>query len=462
MNYIIINFLIYLLSILTISQSPLAEPPNIIFYLSDDQDQIDYNVYGNKLVPSDAVNRLASEGMKFENAFTTQAICAPSRSQIFTGLYPIKNGCYANHLPVKKDIRDINDYLQSVGYDVVLAGKSHVKPNSVFNWSKYFKNIGKQLPLENIKEFIINSKNPYCLIIASDYPHGPFPNKTSFKNQDIFKTPYDTNFPLNNQKGYYENILNDNNQLTEILDFIDDNELAKETLFIYASDHGLRGKWSVNEVGLKIPFIVRWPNVVKPGTTNSNLINLVDVLPTIIDATGNKIPKNLDGSSFLELLKGSKKSIRKFSYGISTRQNVRNAKIFPSRSVRDYRYKYIRNYNSIEIYEKNLTNNELINQFIKMGAEEFKNVPYEEFYDLKSDPFELNNLINIKRDNKNVAKLKRELDRWMVSQNDILMSDKLPLIKPTLHPLDKNTQWTKVPFILRNKLIKEFYIESHY
>ena len=291
MNYLIINFLIYLLSILTISQSHVTEPPNIIFYLSDDQDQIDYNVYGNDLVPSDAVNRLANEGMKFENAFTTQAICAPSRSQIFTGLYPIKNGCYANHLPVKKDIRDINDYLQSVGYDVVLAGKSHVKPNSVFNWSKYFKNIGKQLPLENIKDFIINSKNPYCLIIASDYPHGPFPKKTSFENEDIFKTPYDTNFPLNNQKGYYENILNDNNQLTEILDFIIDNELAKETLFIYASDHGLRGKWSVNEVGLKIPFIVRWPNVVKPGTTNSNLINLVDVYPQLLMQQGIRFQK---------------------------------------------------------------------------------------------------------------------------------------------------------------------------
>ena len=97
-----LNLFIYIISFLFISEVELKNQPNIIFYISDDQDQIDYNVYGNNLVPSEAVNKLANEGMRFQNAYTTQAICAPSRSQIFTGLYPIKNGCYANHLPVKK------------------------------------------------------------------------------------------------------------------------------------------------------------------------------------------------------------------------------------------------------------------------------------------------------------------------------------------------------------------------
>ena len=72
--------------------------PNIIFYLADDQDQIDYGIYGNNLVKTPAVDKLANEGIKFNNAYTTQAICAPSRSQIFTGLYPLKNGCMANNI----------------------------------------------------------------------------------------------------------------------------------------------------------------------------------------------------------------------------------------------------------------------------------------------------------------------------------------------------------------------------
>lgn len=70
------------------------QKPNIIFYLADDQDVYDYGCYGNEKVNTAAVDRLAKEGMLFTNAFTAQAICAPSRSQIFTGNYPVKNGCF--------------------------------------------------------------------------------------------------------------------------------------------------------------------------------------------------------------------------------------------------------------------------------------------------------------------------------------------------------------------------------
>ena len=453
--------ILYLFAILILNETQNKNTPNIIFYLSDDKDQIDHNVYGNNLVPSNPINRLAYEGMTFENAYTTQAICAPSRSQIYTGLYPIKNGCYANHLPVKKSIADVNDYLQSLGYEVVLAGKSHVNPSSVFNWTKYFKNEGKLLPMSKIKNYIKNVKKPFCLFIASDYPHGPFPINTEFEENDIYDNPYSKKYRLNNEKGYYQNILSDNNQLTEILDFIDINGMDKNTLFIYASDGGLRGKWSVDEVGLKIPLIIRWPKIIKPGSKNSDLINLVDILPTIIEATGNKIPKNLDGFSFLSSLKGISNK-RKYTYGISTRQNVRNAKVFPSRSIRDDQFKYVVNFNSYEIYEQNLGIDSIKNEFIKIGAESFKNKPFEELYDLDNDPYEMSNLINDKSLTNVVEKLKIELNIWMIAQNDFLINNKMPLIKPTLHPLDKETEWTNVPDGLKNKIKLSTYMDSHY
>ena len=459
-NLILKTFL-YLFSILIINVTQNKNTPNIIFYLSDDKDQIDHNVYGNNLVPSNPINRLSIEGMTFENAYTTQSICAPSRSQIFTGLYPIKNGCYANHLPVKKSIADVNDYLQSFGYEVVLAGKSHVYPNSVFNWTKYFENEGKLLPMSKIKNYIKNAKKPFCLFIASDYPHGPFPLKTEFEENDIYDNPYSKKYSLNNEKGYYQNILSDNNQLTEILDFIDINDMDENTLFIYASDGGLRGKWSVDEVGLKIPLIIRWPKIIEPGSENSDLVNLVDILPTIIEATGNKIPKNLDGFSFLSSFKGVSNK-RKYTYGISTRQNVRNAKVFPSRSIRDDQFKYIVNFNSHEIYEQNLGIDSIKNEFIKIGAESFKNKPYEELYDLDNDPYEMTNLINDKSLTNVMEKLKKELKSWMLEQNDFLINNKMPLIKPTLHPLDKETEWTKVPDGLENKIKLSTYMDSHY
>lgn len=101
--------------------------PNFIFYLSDDQDLLDYGAYGNPKVYTPAVDNLAKEGMKFTNFYTSQAICAPSRSQIFTGMYPLKNGCMANHLPVKPNLKTIIDYLGKEGYEVVLVGKGDRK-----------------------------------------------------------------------------------------------------------------------------------------------------------------------------------------------------------------------------------------------------------------------------------------------------------------------------------------------
>ena len=134
-KYIIIPLLLLLSNKISNNEVNISDKPNFIFYLSDDQDHLDYSIYGNDLVESSAVEELASKGMVFNNFYTAQAICSPSRSQLLTGMYPVKNGCYANHIPVKSNISSITKYLKQAGYDVYLAGKSHVKPSSVFNLS---------------------------------------------------------------------------------------------------------------------------------------------------------------------------------------------------------------------------------------------------------------------------------------------------------------------------------------
>ena len=138
-KYILLVFvLLSLYSFSTYDQEIINDVrPNIILYLSDDQDKLDFGCYGNPNVKTSNVDKLASEGIKFNNFYTSQAICAPSRSQIFTGMYPVKNGCMANHIGVKPNVESITSLLKSSGYEVVLAGKSHVKPNKVFDWT-YF------------------------------------------------------------------------------------------------------------------------------------------------------------------------------------------------------------------------------------------------------------------------------------------------------------------------------------
>ena len=394
-KYIIIPLLLLLSNKISNNEVNISDKPNFIFYLSDDQDQLDYSIYGNDLVESSAVEELASKGMVFNNFYTAQAICSPSRSQLLTGMYPVKNGCYANHIPVKSNISSITKYLKQAGYDVYLAGKSHVKPSSVFNWSHYFPLKDKRyFQLNKIKDFITNAKKPYCIFIASTFPHGPFINDQNYTKKDVLMQPYEDYIP-NFKPSYYSNIKKDNDQLQQVLNIVDsvDNE---NIMFFYASDHGISGKWGVYEKGLRAPLVIRWPKNIKEGTRYDGLLSFVDIMPTILDIAGAEIPKDIDGKSFADVFLNNNTQINKYVYGVGTKQNVRDAKIFPSRSIRDEKFKYIINFNSIEVYENNFTDNDILNQFIEIGAKAFPNTPYEELYDLSNDPYEKNNIANSK------------------------------------------------------------------
>jgi uncharacterized sulfatase len=403
-------------------------PPNFIFYLADDQDQLDYGVYGNPKVHTPAVDALAKEGMRFTNFYTSQAICAPSRSQIFTGMYPVKNGCMANHLPVKPDVKTVINYMESAGYEVVLAGKGHVKPNTVFQWSKYFTSVAhRYLPLKDLENYLKTADKPFCVFVTSDYPHGPYPKSSNYSKKDVFKLPYDKGNFKKFKTGYYQNIEDDNTQLERVLQMVERYGLAHNSVFIYASDHGISGKWGVAEQGLKVPFVVRWPGVVQPNSVSESLLNFVDVLPTFLDIIGVKIPKSIDGKSFYTTLKGDNQPIHQYVYSLATKQNIQQCKVFPTRAVRDAHYKFIRNYNSIEV-----------------------------------DPYQSNNIIN-KPGLANVKKeLSKALQSWMEDQNDFLVHQKMPLIKPTLHPLDRNSKWNKVSSEVEGKLTKNDYYPVHY
>ena len=438
-------------------------PPNFIFYLADDQDQLDYGAYGNPKVHTPAVDQLAKEGMKFTNFYTSQSICAPSRSQLFTGMYPVKNGCMANHLPVKKDIKTVIDQLVAEGYEVVLAGKSHVKPNSVFKWTKYFGSIDhRYLPLDAINSYLAKVKKPFCLFVTSDYPHGPYPKDGDYTKNDTYSLPYSGSNVPNYKPGYYKNIKSDNTQLEAVLEMVDSHNLRDNSIFIYASDHGISGKWGVSEQGLKIPFVVRWPGVVAPGTTSQTMLSLVDVLPTFLDILASKIPSSIDGKSFYKTLKGNESPVNDYIFSLATRQNIQACKVFPTRAVRGKRYKFIRNYNALEVYTSNLGKNSVINSFIKLGAESFPKIPYEELYDLENDPYQKNNLIKNSKFDIVKSQLSQVLHTWMVSQDDFLILNKMPLIKPTLHPLDRNSKWNKVSKENLNGLKSNDYMKSHY
>jgi len=447
--------------------------PNIIFYLADDQDVYDYGCYGNEKVHTVAVDRLAKEGILFANAFTAQAICAPSRSQLFTGNYPLKNGCFANHTATKPDIKSVTTYMKTLGYEVILAGKSHVKPSSVYQWDKEWEPVPKKdvprdyIPLDSIENYLKTAKKPFCMFITSKYPHGKY---FDVKNPDVNDLKF---YPFNESKkssiayvksraGYYRSIEEDNTQIEKVLDLID-TYLNDNTLFIYSADHGVSGKFTVKDIGLKVPFVVRWPRVVKAGTTSNQLIHYTDVLPTFIEAAGGIVPENMDGKSFLPLLKGEDVTINNYIYGVRTNQNILNSEIFPSRMIRNQRYKYIRNFNAKEVVNQNLTGNSNVDYFIKRGANTHKNEPFEELYDLQNDPFEQNNLAQNPEFKLMKAQLAKDMFAWMKAQNDILDETigNMPIITAKGErgfKLDRDTPTRKIPDSIKNTLTKDNYI----
>ena len=449
------------------------EKPNIIFYLADDQDVYDYGCYGNEKVNTTAVDRLAKEGMLFTNAFTAQAICAPSRSQVFTGNYPVKNGCFANHTATRPHIESVTSRMKKLGYQVVLAGKSHVKPASVYQWDKEWEPVPKKdvprdyIPLDSIESYLKTVKKPFCMFITSKYPHGKY---FDVKNPDVNNLKF---YPFNEDKknneayiksrsGYYRSIEEDNTQIEKVLAFVD-TYLNENTLFIYSADHGVSGKFTVKDIGLKVPFVVRWPKVIKAGTISNQLIHYTDVLPTFMDIAGGKVPENIDGKSFLSILKGNDVAVNKYVYGVRTNQNILNSEIFPSRMIRDKRYKYIRNFNSLEVVEQNLTGKPNVDYFIKRGANKFKNEPFEELYDLENDTFEQNNLANNPEFKLMKKQLSTDMFAWMKTQGDILDETigNMPIITPKGKKgfkLDQDTPRRKIPDSIKNSLTKDDYI----
>ena len=455
------------------SETQSTTKPNLIFYLADDQDVYDYGCYGNEKVNTAAVDRLAKEGMLFTNAFTAQAICAPSRSQLFTGKYPLKNGCFANHTATRPNIQSVTTQMKKLGYNVVLAGKSHVKPASVYQWDKEWlpvpkKNVPRDyIPLDSIEAYFKTTKKPFCMFITSKYPHGKYFDVENPNADDIMFYPFNEHKKedkafVKSKAGYYRSIEEDNTQIEGVLKLVDEY-LDDNTLFIYSADHGVSGKFTVKDIGLKVPFVARWPKVIKAGATSNQLIHYTDVLPTFMAIAGGKVPSDIDGHSFLPLLQGNNVEVNKYVYGVRTNQNILNSEVFPSRMIRDKRYKYIRNFNSLEVVDQNLTGKPHVDYFIKRGANKYKSEPFEELYDLQNDPFEQNNLIKNPELQSVKEQLKKDLFSWMKSQGDILDESlgNMPIITPKGKKgfkLDQDTPRRKIPDSIKNTLKKDDYI----
>ncbi len=336
------------------------EKPNILFIIADDLGWKDTSFNGSQFFETPNIDKLASQGMFFTNAYANAPNCAPSRAAIMSGQYAPRTGVYTVGSSVRGESEwraliptpnqhrldaekiTIAEALKPAGYTTGFVGKWHLgatqdqngpaeqgydvnvagcyngKPTSYF--SPYDHEILKDGPKgeyltdrltdEAISFMEKHKKNPFFLTMAYHSPHTPIQAKDSIMQKYIAKTPSNGQFdPI-----YAAMIESLDTNIGRLLDTLESLKISENTLVVLFSDNGglhavtsmkpLKGfKGMLNEGGIRVPMLVKWPGKVAPATVCHDPVIGTDFYPTFLEIAGAEKPENyqLDGESLLPL-----------------------------------------------------------------------------------------------------------------------------------------------------------------
>jgi N-sulfoglucosamine sulfohydrolase len=447
-------------------QSPQApdeetDSVNVLLIISEDNGP-HLGCYGDRNIATPNIDRLASEGVRFENAHTTQSVCSPGRASIFTGLYPHQCGQIglATHNYAQYEaFPNLFSLLKDHGLRTGLIGKLHVNPASDFPMDMWwndpefisFNNRDVRQMAQVADAFITESADPFFLTIAYPDAHLPLLRQqcgipeVPYEADDVTVLPQvGVDSPRLRQQAadYYNCMSRLDTAVGLLLDALDRSGKAEETLVIFTTDHGAqfsRGKTTCYEGGLRVPHIVRWPGVSATGTVREELVSHVDILPSITEALGVPTPTGA-GQSQVPLWKGHTTDQTTDQTATEWRTHVcaewtgaNPPCYFPQRSIRSARYKLIVNYladrpnpNAMyysgpdQLWKPGATVQEISTSAaeVRTAYATFLNPPREELYDLDEDPWEFNNRVNdpdlaLVRD-----ELRTELAAWQAQTDD--------------------------------------------
>ena len=407
-----------------------AERPNVLIIMADDCTHNDLPLYGGQNAVTPNIDRFASQGLTFNRAYLSEAMCQPCRAELFSGQYPMRNGCAWNHAASRPTTTSIPQHLRPLGYRTGLAGKVHVKPQSVFPFTRVegferscVRDPTRTHDLEPTRRFITkDDQQPFCLVIALVEPHVPWVmgDASQYPPRKLKLPPNIADTPRTRQDfaRYLAEITYMDGQIGEILDLLKQTGHEDDTLVLFTSEQGAQFpgcKWTNWDTGLHTALIARLPGRIAGDKRTDALVQYADVLPTLLDAAGAPPNKRLDGTSFLPVLLGKQITHRDYVYGMHN--NIPN--LAPE-----------------EIYiEKHLMgvqgNGKLNNPYwASWVAEAWSNPhtyslvkrytrrPAEELYHTSEDPYEMTNLADSPEHAQIKSTLSAELERWMKSQGD--------------------------------------------
>ncbi|MBV6646014.1 MAG: sulfatase-like hydrolase/transferase [Cyclobacteriaceae bacterium] len=407
-------------------------PPNILWIVSEDNGPF-LGCYGDSLATTPNLDKLAERGIRYTNAYANAPVCAPARATIITGMYPITLGLenMRSKYGIPDFVKFFPRYLRELGYYTTnRSKKDYNTKDQPEAWD------------ESSKSADYNNRNPgqpFFHIVNLMTTHESRLHRDSVaKDHDPTQVnipPYhpDTKEVRNDWAVYYDRMSEMDSQVGKILQKLNTDGVEDNTIVFYYSDHGgalPRSKRFLFESGLKIPMIVHIPEMYKSlapqvmGTTSEDMVSFIDLAPTVLSLAGMQVPDHMQGRSFL----GKKVNPpRPYNYAFRGRMDER---IDVSRSITDGRYRYTRNYMPHRPYAQYIgylwrapsmrswQDQFELGQLNAVQDAFFRPKPFEELYDLNTDP---HNVINLAENSDfRVTKegLSEALDQWQIEVKD--------------------------------------------
>lgn len=405
--------------------------PNLVFLISDDHSFPDLGVHGAP-VSTPNLDRLAREGVLFENCFVTSSQCSPNRSSILTGCTPHSTATSRLHTPMPDHEPSVIDYLKDAGYFVGAYRKVHQGASFDNRWNFYGP---AREPFSKFFEALPQGK-PFFLHIGLTDPHRPYkrgkyPVMHDPKQVTVPRYLPDTPEVRDDIADYYNAIARMDADCGLVLDELKQRNLLDNTLIVFTGDNGMPfpgAKGTCYDPGLRVPLIAWWGNRLKAGDTKHDLIAHVDLPSTWLEAAGVPQPKRMQGRSFLPLLTGGNYTPRDAVYS----ERNWHDNYDPIRSVRTATHKLIFNALPHQPYRPaddladspTWANYQMLARRARLAPHHMRLIqptrPVIELYDLRNDPDEFHNLADDPAHAALRIELQRKLSDWMHDTSDYL------------------------------------------
>jgi arylsulfatase A-like enzyme len=441
----------------------LDNRPNIILIIADDMNWDDCGAYGHPSIRTPNIDRLAKHGLKFQHAYLTTNSCSPSRSSIITGKYPHNTGAEQLHWPLPEGSQTFAMALKKAGYYTAAAGKWHLGDAIRDHFDKIYeaskagfvlpsgkdgqagKMVAKQPSgCEDWERALDERPNgkPFLMWLAALDPHREYTAGSLAPPhciEDVVVPPHlpDTPEVREDLRLYYDEIGRLDNYVGKVVDKLEQQGVAKNTIVIFISDNGRpfpRDKTSLYDGGIRTPWIVRWPDRIRPNTNTNALVSAVDIAPTLLELAGVKAIKGFEGLSFADVLADASNNHREYAFAEDHWHDYEDH----ARSVMTNRFKLIRNdYIDLPATPSADAGRGLTWQAM-LRLDQKNQLPIHqrgcfvtprpkwELYDLQRDPGELSNCF----DDKAYARVRTELTvalkNWADETGDYLPSRRTP------------------------------------